>query len=1086
MKKIGSCQFVGRLLTSKATKMAQWLFLFMLCGLMTVSASSFPQKRVTLHLNNVPLPEALEALQLQSNPVKILYSERSFTTRTKVNVSSTNQPFGQVLDDMLSGTGLYYKMIDSNLVAIVPIPVTAYYRQDVSGVVTDASGHPLGNATVMEKGSTNATVTDATGHFQLHIKDDNTFLVISLIGFETKELAVKGQQPLTVILNEKVSGLNEVVVVGYGTQKKKDLTGAITVLSSKSLEDRPNIQFGDAIEGKAAGVQVMKSSGQPQAGFSMRIRGTSSITSGSEPLYIVDGVPTASISEINPADIASFSVLKDAASAAIYGASGANGVVLITTKRGGNGETQVNLDTYFGFSAVRKKLPVLNSKQYAALMGDLGESLNTNVYTANTNWQDELFRHGMSQNYNLSVKGGNARTAFYLSGGLVKQDGIVINNTMNRTNFKANLDHTVSKVFKVGTSLSYNRWYDVDVTEGSRNSVMMNTLLGAPVIGVWDSTGKQFTVDPFRQDLDNPVGLATGNKHNWVNNRFLGNVYVEANITSRLKARTMFGYENYHGQYNSFVDPYQTTEGRGKKGMASLSDNDNTYWISENTLTYQQQFRKSNLSVLAGFIATKTTAGASSINTRNFANATITTVNGGSIIDGATASVTQTATASYISRATYNYDERYILSANFRSDASTVFGPERRWGYFPAFSAAWRISQEHFFQDVKIINDLKLRASWGSVGNSQIPAYSYLGSVAPSGTYVIGDAVLPGYTPTTLDNPILKWEATRQTDIGLDASLWDSRLEVTMDYYDKKTSGLLLQTPVPASSGYTTALKNTGSLKNSGFEFSVTSHNIVSKRFEWTTDANISLNRNKVLDIKDGTIYDGAIDSRGNTSIVQAGLPLGSFYGYVAQGVDPQTGNMIYRMADKEAGLQTSDMAVIGNANPKYMFGMTNNLKLGQWFLNIFFQGVQGNDILNATRLYTEAMWEPRNQSAAVLRRWTTPGQHTDIPRPDYNNPDAPQPNYNSLISSRFVENGSYVRLKSLSLGYNFSGYQLRTSKVRNIKLYATAENLLTFTHYKGFDPEVNAYGNSNTALGIDFGSYPQTRNFIVGLNVTF
>ncbi|MEO8712817.1 MAG: TonB-dependent receptor, partial [Parafilimonas sp.] len=857
-------------------------------------------------------------------------------------------------------------------------------------------------------------------------------------------------------------------------------------------EDRPNTEFGYSLEGKAAGVQVIRSSGQPQAGFSIRIRGTSTITSGSEPLYIVDGVPTGSIDQINPSDIESFSILKDASSAAIYGSSGANGVVLITTKRGKNGKTQVNLEAYNGFSTVWKRMDVLNSTQYKDLMTEMGQSLDWSQYTANTNWQDELFRTANEQNYQLSVSGGNEKTNFYLSGALVKQDGVVIGNTLNRANFKLNLDHRINKVFKIGTSISYDRWFDIDVSENSRNGSIMNSILGSSVIGIWDASGEKYTTDPFRNDLDNPVALANGDDHKYSNDRFNGNVYVEANVLKGLKLRSMFGYEKYNNTYNFYADPYKTVSGRGFNGQAELSQSDNQYWISENTINYAKSFNKNVLTVLGGFISSKTTSSASDIITHNFANPVVTTVNGGSVIDAATGATDAQTTISFISRLTYEYADKYLFSANMRSDAASVFGPENRWGYFPSFSAGWRISKEKFFENITAINDFKIRGSWGIVGNSQIGAYSYLGTVAPSGAYVIGGNVVAGYSPISLENPSLKWETTEQTDIGIDAAIFNSRILFTTDYYYKKTTGLLLQAPVPASSGYTSALKNIGDLQNSGLEFEVTTKNFVG-RFEWSTDFNISFNKNKILDIAGGTIYDGGIDERGNSSIAQAGLPLGSFYGYVAEGVNKKTGNMIYKMADKDAGLQTSDEQVIGNANPKFSYGFTNDFKYQQWSLSVFIQGVEGNDILNATRIYTEGMWEPRNQSAAVLNRWEKPGDVTDIPRQDLTNTTTPFENYNSLISSRFVENGSYLRIKSATLGYDLSPQLLSRLKLTKLRLYVTGENLLTLTKYSGFDPEVSAFSatyagsqSNNVAPGVDFGTYPQTRDIIFGVSLSF
>jgi TonB-linked SusC/RagA family outer membrane protein len=1078
-------------------------FLIFICC-MQASANGFAQ-RVTLNEKNVPLEKVFLKLKKQTGYV-LWFEDKTLQGAKKVSISIKDATIDEALEACFKDQQLSYEMIGKTIVikpgnhqkedtaTAMDLPPTG----GIKGKIVNEAGQPLPGATLTLINLNKSFVADAAGEFYIgELSTGKYELSVSFIGYRTTTSTIEVMEGKTldiqIKLSETANAINEVIVVGYGTQQKKDITGAVTAISSKVLEDRPNTQFGYSLEGKAAGVQVIRSSGQPQAGFSIRIRGTSTITSGSEPLYIVDGVPTASINEINPADIESFSVLKDAASAAIYGSFGANGVVLITTKRGKSGKTQMNFETYDGISSIWKRMDVLNASQYKELMTDMGQSQNWSQYTANTNWQDELFRTANQQNYQLSVSGGNEKTNFYLSGSYVKQDGVVISNTVNRANFKINLDHKINKIFKTGTSISYDRWYDVDVPENSRNGVIMNAILGSPVIGLWDANGEQYTTDPFRNDLDNPVALAAGAMHNYSNERFNGNVYIEANILNGLRLRSMFGFEKYNGTYNYYADPYKTVTGRGFNGQAEQTQNENQYWISENTINYAKTFGQHAITALGGYVVSKSNSTASDIITHNFANPDVTTVNGGSVVDHATATADAQTSVSFISRITYAFADKYLFSANMRADASSVFGPQNRWGYFPSFSAGWRISKEKFFEKINGINDLKIRGSWGIVGNNQIGAYSYLGTVAPSGSYVIGGNVVAGYLPVSLENPSLKWETTKQTDIGIDAAFLDSKILFTADYYHKKTTGLLLDAPVPASSGYTSALKNIGDLQNTGIEFQVSTKNISKKDFEWSSDFNISFNKNKVLNIAGGTIYDGPIDERGNTSIVQAGLPLGTFYGYVAEGVNKKTGNMIYKMADKDAGLQTSDERVIGNANPDFYYGLTNNLQYKQWSLSIFIQGVQGNDIFNATRIYSEGLWEPRNQSTAVLRRWTKPGQVTDIPRQDLTNYTTPFANYNSLISSRFVEDGSYLRIKSLTLAYNFSPQLTSKFKIQKLRIYVTGENLLTLTGYSGFDPEVSAFSASyagsqsnNAAPGVDFGTYPQTRDIIFGLSVGF
>lgn len=1081
----GFCQ---NSLFKKTVKTMKLLSFFILAGLAQANAKGYAQEKFTFTMKSVPVKQIFKEIEKKSD-FTIFYRQDQVDLNKIVSIEANNFSIEQIMNKILEGQEVTYK-IQGNIVILKPagfkLDASDNLNISISGVVISAtSKQPIAGVTVTEKFTRNGTATDNNGHFNIFVKDKNAILVFHYVGYKEVEVAVGDQTEINISLEVENKVLDQVVVIGYGTQKKKDITSSISVVSSKALEDRPNTEFGYSLEGKAAGVQVIRSSGQPQSGFSIRIRGTSSITSGSEPLYIVDGVQTQSINEINPGDIESFSILKDASAAAIYGSSGANGVVLITTKRGKNQKTSLTLDVYNGYSKVMKHIQALDSKQYEDLMTEMGQSLDWSKYTANTDWQNELFRTANQQNYQLSVAGGNASTNFYMSGSFVKQDGVVISNTLNRENFKLNLDHKINKILKVGTSISYNRWFDIDVSENSRNGSILNVILGSPIIGIWDSTGKQYTTDPFRLDLDNPVSLAEGVTHNYTNQRLNGNVYVEANILPSLKFKSMFGYEQYNSVYNYYADPYKTTSGRGFNGQAELANSSNQYWISENTLNFAKSFNRHSITAVAGFIASKTASSASDIQTHNFANPVITTVNGGSITDRATGTTVETSTTSFVSRITYEYTEKYLLEANYRADASSVFGPQSRWGYFPSFSAGWRISKENFFSNISVINDLKLRGSWGIVGNSQIGPYAYLGTVAPSGSYVIGGNVVAGYLPVSLENPTLKWETTTQTDIGIDMAILNSRILFTADYYYKKTTGLLLNSPVPASSGYTSALKNIGDLQNKGTEFQLTTKNLVGD-FKWNSDFNISFNRNKILNIAGGVINDGPIDERGNTSIAKAGVPLGTFFGYVSRGVDPNTGNIIYQMSDTTQGLQLSDQKIIGNANPKFIYGFTNDFSYKNWSLTLFIQGVQGNDILNATRIFTEGMWEPRNQSAVVLQRWKTPGQVTNVPREDLNNPNG-DPHDNSLISSRYVENGSYLRIKSLSLAYNLPAQFLNKLRISRLRLYATAENLLTFTKYSGFDPEVSAFGSSsNVAPGVDFGTYPQTRDIIFGLSVTF
>ncbi len=984
----------------------------------------------------------------------------------------------------LNGPNLYANSI---LARPGSIRLEPSHIQKITGTVVSDTGEPLIGVSVLLKGTSVGTSTDLNGMFSIDAPE-NGILVFSYIGFETQEVAVGKTATFKIILKTADSQLNEVVVVGYGTQKKKDLTGAVASVSSKELENRGNTQFGYAMEGKAAGVQVIRSSGQPQAGFSIRVRGTSSITSGSDPLYLVDGVPTYNISEVNPADIESISILKDAASAAVFGSSGANGVVLITTKRGKNQKLKLSFNTSATFAKAWKKQDMLNGEQFQALATEMGESTDWAKYNANTDWQDEVFRTAFSQNYHLAAAGGTEKTAYYASGSFVNLNGIVLNNNMSRGTLKLNLDHQFSKYLKVGTSVAYDKWSDRDVPENQRNGVIARLYTSIPNIGIRDADNPaEYARSPFINDLENPVSTVYQPDHKFKNSRYHGNIYAESEVAPGLKLKSLLGLEKSDGLFNSFQDSVQTRYGQSMKGIAVENTYDYKYWISENTANYTTHFDQHNLSLMGGFIASRQTTDNLYKSSHDFTGARDNSVESGNIKANPYSDFAQQSHVAFIGRLNYAYADKYYLTSNFRADGSGQFSPDHKWGYFPSFSAGWRLSQEDFLKDVDGLSELKVRAGWGIVGNDRSRPYAWYGLVDTLQKYLIGNTLQSAFINTTLENKDLRWEKTKQFDIGFDIAFWNNRISLTTDYYIKKTTDLLLEVTQPTSTGFSSALQNAGSLENKGFEFQIGSRNVVRENFRWSTDFNISFNKGKVLDIVGTTLRTGEVNPAGtslNTAIVQAGSPLGSFYGKYSQGVDPATGKIKF--------LQTADggadsVGIIGNANPKFIFGFGNSFTIKHFTLDLFFQGAQGNDILNATRILSESMVLPMNQSADVLRRWKNPGDITDIPGVSPSNWD------NSAVSTRYIEDGSYVRLKTLTLGYNIPASSLQKVKISRCQVYFTAENLLTFTKYSGFDPEVSAFStnsqtstNQNTAPGVDFGTYPQAREFIVGLNLSF
>ena len=1060
----------------------------MLIGFFQTRANdAYSQKaRLSINFSNTELVTVLDKIEDQSE-FYFLYNEKLIDANRRVSIDAKNEGVEDVLKTLFEGTDVKFMILDRKII-LSPDEISPSLQngKKITGTVKDSNGQPIPGASVVIKGSTNGTVTDLNGSFTLTEIPPEAILRFSFVGMKPQEIGIGNKTAINVLLTEETIGLDEVVAIGYGTTRKKDLTGAVATVSSKEFEGRENSQFGNALVGKIAGVQVSKPSGQPQAGYNIRIRGTSTITAGSEPLYIVDGVPTTSINEINSADIESMTVLKDASSAAIYGASGSNGVVLITTKRGGNEKTKVTVNAYNGFASVWKKQDVLDATQYKALMSEMGQSTDWSLYPYNSNWQDQAFRTARTQNYQVGISGGNEKTNYYISGAYLNQEGVVITNKLERYNFKVNLDHQVSDRIKVGTSISYNKWKDVEVNENRKYGSVIAMLTGAPVTNVYNTDGT-FAINPFIQDLENPVALLLKNEHSYQNYRFNGNFYGEVKILEGLKFRSMLGVEQLNSTYNSWVDPVRSREGRGFKGIAELSNAQTSYWISENTLTYTKIIDKHSLSAVAGYVGSDKKYQSDYINAKGFGSSAVQTVNAGATRT-ADASTSQRRNSAALGRLNYSYADRYLLTANFRADGSSVFGTNHKWGYFPSFSGGWRISNESFFKGFEAVSDLKLRAGWGTVGNDQVGDFSSYGLVTPGSFYVFQGSVVPGTSVSSIENKDLKWEMTKQTNIGVDVSFLQSRINLSTDYYIKKTSDMLLNSPIPASVGIpsNTATKNVGAMENKGLEFQVSSKNLIHE-LKWNTDFNISFNKSKITHLDKGVpIKLGYISDRGNVAIAQEGQPLGMFFGYVSNGVDPQTGNLIFADLDKTGTLTDGDQTIIGNANPKYTFGLNNTLNYHNWTFSLFIQGVQGNQIFNATRIESEGLFDEGNQLTTTLTRWKTAGQITNMPKADFGN------NHNSLISSRYIEDGSYIRVKAATLGYELPKGLTDHLKMNKLYLYITAENLFTFTKYSGMDPEVSVYGRSadnalkNIAPGVDYGTYPQARSFLFGLNLTF
>lgn len=984
------------------------------------------------------------------------------------------------------------------ILALVLGASPALAQSVIKGTVTDAEGEPLIGAGVVVKGRTMGVITDYDGVFNIQATEGQT-LVITSIGFKSQE--VKAAQGVTVVMQEDNALLDEVVVIGYGEVKRGDVTTAVASVSAKELANRPIVSAVQAIQGKAAGVNVMSPNGSPGSTPQIRVRGTTSMNGSNDPLYVVDGVPVDNINFLSSNDIENIQILKDASSAAIYGSRGANGVVLITTKKGSSQDAKISFNGYYGVTKVSNKIKPLNVAQYKELMDEIGMINLPDGLTDQTNWFDEVFRTGQTQNYQVSISQQAEKLRYYLSGGYTREDGTIRETAFERYNFRANIEGTVRPWLDIRANMSYsdNTSYGgiISGNGGSRGGVIISCIQTPTYAPIWDTENPEhyynnfYGVGGLTHPLDN---LARSKYSRGKENRLIASGELLFHIIPGLNFTSKFTMDRRNALSTSFLDPVHTTYGREQHGSGSDNRNQNTVLTWDNIATYSLKFAKVHqLDIMAGASWTDSDYRNSWINGSRYRDDKVQTLNGANRIGlgGAGSGASEWGIMSYIGRVSYNYDSRYLISANVRMDGSSKLHPDHRWATFPSVSAAWRISNEKFMEDASSwLTDLKLRAGWGQTGNQGgVGDYAYLQrynfgyvewyKVPDAGdTFDYANAV-PNLSQANLRTKDLKWERTTQTNIGVDFSVLNGRLSFNADAYYKKTTDMLMWVSLPSGAAAANSIqRNEGEMTNKGFEFAITSHQFEGE-FSWSTSFNMSFNKNKLDKLAlQKVYYAGSTNDYVNESPVrnEPGRPLGGFYGYISDGVDPETGELMYRDVNGDGRLSSSDRTYIGDPNPDFTYGMTNNLSWKGFNLNIFIQGSYGNDILNVGRMETEGMYNGMNQSTRVLNRWRIPGQITDVPKAGFD----------MKTSTYFIEDGSYLRLKDISLSYDITGKWMKKAGITKLQPYFTATNLLTWTSYKGYDPEVNQYGNSGTVQGIDYGTYPQSKSFIFGVNVEF
>ena len=977
------------------------------------------------------------------------------------------------------------------IVAALLISSAAFAQQTkVTGKVVDEQNEPVVGATVQVEGTTNGTATNVDGQFTLEV-NSGARLRFSYVGFKT--LTIKAANGMKVTMQEDANTLNEVVTIGYGSVKRKDVTTAVSSVSTKDLEKRPIVSALQGMQGMAAGLQISQANGQPGASPTIRVRGTTSLNGSNSPLYVVDGVPVDNVDYLSSDDIDNIQILKDASSAAIYGSRAANGVVIINTKQGKAGVTKIALNAHYAFNGVRDNQNSLNAAQYKELMDELGVVRLPNNLVDQTDWKKEVYRVGNVQDYQLNITSGNDKLRYFLSGGYTGEDGVIRASNYKRYNVRGNIINDISKWLTINADVAYSDYTykgtGIISGTGSNRGGVLAAVIETPTYGpVWDPANPgQYYSNYYGVNVHSPLENIARTKDNKSQyNKLLASGKAIVTLLPTLKFTSTLAFDRSSGITTNFLDPTETLEGRNQHGTGYDSRSTGTIWTFDNTINWKKELGRHSLDMMAGSSWTNSRWSQSYISGSYYADADIKTLNAANKISwtGTGSTASEWAILSFFGRLQYNYNDTYLFTANMRADGSSKLAPGHRWGYFPSFSVAWRVSQEKFMKNVSWIDDLKLRGGWGQTGNqSGLGDYSYLAlykinRIQWFGTS--GDAnAVPTRTKSILSNPELTWETTSQTNIGLDLTLLNNRLTFYVDYYYKLTHDLLMNMTLPTGGAEANTMAfNGGEIENRGWELAVSSKNLTGK-LNWNTDFNISFNRNKLKSLKLTKVYPAAITTDHVHDYVvrnTPGRPLGSFYGYIADGVNKETGELNYRDVNDDGIVSANDRTYIGDPNPDFTFGMTNTFSWKGLSLSVLLQGSYGNDIYNVSRMDNEGMFDGRNQSTTVLRRWRIPGQITDVPKAGFDQRN----------STYYIEDGSYLRVKSVTLSYDVPALALRKMHLTRLMPYISFTNLLTWTGYKGRDPEVNQYGDSGTVQGLDWGTYPLSRSFVMGLKVEF
>lgn len=1132
------------------------LVLVMVCTSMALAHETHAQevlnRTITLSGNDVELKDILGQIEQQAE-IKFVYSTKIKSTQ-RLTLRVNNRKLSAVLDELLTPIAIDYEVIENRIllkksklvkdirpnVEKIELP-SSNLDQTIKGNVSDENGSGLPGVSITLKGTARGTTTDANGNFSLDVPNPKSVLVFSYVGYILQEVVVGSQSTLNVSLKADTKALDEVVVIGYGTVKKSDITGSVSSVKVSDLKGTQLTSADQALQGRAAGVQVFNSNASPGSRPNIRIRGTNSLGTSSEPLFVIDGYPSnEDISTINPNDIESIEVLKDASATAIYGARGANGVILITTKRGQNGKLSVNLESYYGTAKATKTLDVMNAREYAEYRNEYIKnvgaptakpfaSLATLNYlsTHSTDWQKAVLQTGPVSDVQLNMSGGDGKTKFLVSGEWYKQSGIVRNTGFERGTLRFNFDREITKKLKFGLTTVLGRTLGkntlINTNGGTDGGTILNALRLNPAVPVYDANGNYSYSNTLIKDADsdpaavvdligNPVAYADRVTNNNYLSRGQISMFGEYEIRDGLKLKILLGGE-YINTWQNFYAPYNLFEQAQNLGTANRVNGNRLNWLNENNLTYTKNFgTRHSLAALVGLSFQKFMYESNTATATNFFTNSFSFNNLGA---GGAASVSSTASQnqlnSFYARINGTLYNNLLLTATLRADGSSKFGKNNKFGYFPSAAVAYKLGELPLIQKLKIVTDLKLRTGYGVTGNQEIDPYlsvfgydlasAFSPGVQP-GSVVFGSTRQVAVAASRPANPDLKWEQTSSFNTGLDIGLWNNRLQITIDYYTKKTTNLLWSVALPATTGFTNAFKNLGSVENKGFEVSLSGSPLSTNSFKWNTSFNIALNRNKILSLGNepfrlyGANALQPLITRDNFIILQPGEQIGKFLLYDFDGIwqsqeeinssafnatyksTLKPGYAKYKDLNGDGTININDKKIYdGSAYPKFVFGFTNSFSYKGFELNALLQGQQGNKILNLNKYWMEYPAES-NKGKEVLNRWKGPGTSNTLPAAGYET--------SRLLAQDFLEDGSYVRLKSLSLSYQLPVKIVQAAGIASLRLYATATNLVTITSYTGFDPEVNSYSGNSFLQGVDQGAYPVSRTLTFGAKIGF